>query len=645
MSDTVYPVRPGHVYFIGAGPGAPDLITLRGRDIIAQADLVVYADSLVDERIVAPARARGARIVGSARLALEDILEEMVRAARRGAVVARVHSGDPAIYGAVHEQIVHLEAEGIPYEIVPGVPSAFAAAARLGVELTVPNLVQTVIFTRTAGRTPMPPGEALRDLATHQATLAIHLSVTRITRVVEALLAGGYPPDTPVAVIYKVTWPDEQVLRGTLEDIAGRVRQAGFTRHAIILVGAALDARRTEPARRSRLYDRSHTHRFRPLRESARPLIGRPPTPQARAETAVIALTRNGSRIGASLAVRLRAELAVPEKFAGVEGVKGVPVTLHPFRHSVLQEVRQRWHQHRRLVLVMPTGVAVRAVAPLLHHKSKDPAVICLDETGRWVIPLVGGHQAGANALAREIARYTGGAAAVTTASDVQGLPALDLLGREAGWRIAENSALTQASAALVNGEPVGLFVDPELPASVHAQVEAAFRDVPNVAPVAALADLSDAFDAALVVTHRRLTGTLAPTTVTYHPPVLYVGMGCRRGVPATELRRALETACKEAGLSLESIAALVTADVKREEPGLQALAEQLGVPLRVVSSDTLRNLPTGAFTPSAAQEHFDVPGVAEPAALVASAGRIILPKRVFPRCTVAIAIGEGRDE
>lgn len=266
MTTFDYPARPGTVYFVGAGPGAPDLITVRGRDIIAQADLVVYADSLVDSSVAAMARKPGARVIGSSGLHLEQVLELLVPAARAGGVVARVHSGDPSLYGAIHEQMAALDDHGIPYEIVPGVTATAAAAARLKVELTVPDVVQTIILTRASGRVPMPEGEDLRALAAHGASLAIHLSVTRIRRVVEELLAGGaYAPDTPVAVLHKVSWPDEEVLLGTLADIVGQVKAAGYTRQALILVGPALAPELRERERRSssHLYDRSYTHRFR----------------------------------------------------------------------------------------------------------------------------------------------------------------------------------------------------------------------------------------------------------------------------------------------------------------------------------------------------------------------------------------------
>jgi precorrin-4/cobalt-precorrin-4 C11-methyltransferase len=252
------------VSFIGAGPGAPDLITIRGRERIASADLVIYADSLVHPGIAAFARP-GATVHGSAGLTLERTMELMLDAASEGKRIARVQSGDPSVYGALHEQIVLLERERIPYEIVPGVSSAFAAAAALGVELTVPDVTQTVIFTRLGARTPMPQGEALPGLAVHGASIAIFLSIPMIERVVDELLAGGYPADTPAAAVYRVTWEDELVLRGTLADIATKVKAAKLQLQTLILVGPALADRHgsTLAGQRSNLYNPEFSQRHR----------------------------------------------------------------------------------------------------------------------------------------------------------------------------------------------------------------------------------------------------------------------------------------------------------------------------------------------------------------------------------------------
>ena len=237
-----FEVEGGKVYIVGAGPGAPDLIAVRGKEIIEQADLVLYADSLVEYSVADIANKPGAEIVPSSGLHLGQMVEMMVDAAKAGKVVVRVHSGDPALYGATHEQMALLEDHEVPYEIIPGITAAFAAAAVLQSELTIPDLVQTIILTRTAGRTTMPEKEDLRSIAAIGSSLAIYLSVTRIKKVIDDLLAsGGYTLDTPCAVLHKTTWPDESYVIGTLNDIAEKVRKAGYTKHALILVSPALD--------------------------------------------------------------------------------------------------------------------------------------------------------------------------------------------------------------------------------------------------------------------------------------------------------------------------------------------------------------------------------------------------------------------
>jgi precorrin-4/cobalt-precorrin-4 C11-methyltransferase len=248
------------VHFIGAGPGAADLITVRGLRLIERCPVCLYAGSLVPSEIVAAAPA-GARIVNTASLHLDEIIAEMVRADGEGLDVARVHSGDTSLYGAVAEQMRRLDALAIPYDVTPGVPAFAAAAAALGIELTLPGVSQTVVLTRTAVRaSAMPAGESLAALATSGATLAIHLSVNNLARVVRDLVPH-YGADCPVVVAYRVSWPDQRILRGTLATIRAEVKAAGFTRTALILVGRVLDSS-TFPD--SRLYAADHHHVLRP---------------------------------------------------------------------------------------------------------------------------------------------------------------------------------------------------------------------------------------------------------------------------------------------------------------------------------------------------------------------------------------------
>lgn len=250
------------VHFIGAGPGAADLITVRGRDLIRRCRVVLYAGSLVPADIVAEAPA-GARVVDTAPLHLDEIVAEMRAAHDEGLDVARVHSGDPSLYGAIAEQMRRLEALGIPYDVTPGVPAFAAAAAALRSELTLPGISQTVILTRTAVRaSAMPEGEDLATLGQSGATLAVHLSINNLARVVREL-TPRYGADCPVVVAYRVSWPDERLLRGTLADIRDRVKAAGFTRTALVLVGPALASREFDD---SRLYAADHHHVLRSRR-------------------------------------------------------------------------------------------------------------------------------------------------------------------------------------------------------------------------------------------------------------------------------------------------------------------------------------------------------------------------------------------
>lgn len=354
----------------------------------------------------------------------------------------------------------------------------------------------------------------------------------------------------------------------------------------------------------------------------------------------IVAITRAGARLAERLALELNASARVPAKFAG-EGTVATPYTT-----SLADEVRAWWDRSRALALIMASGIAVRTIAPLLDRKTTDPAVVCLDESGRFVIPLIGGHQAGANDLARRIAALTGGQAVITTASDTQGLPALDLIGRDEGWRISEDSALTHAMACLVNGDLIGCWVDPDLP-DARRLMDDLLAPCPNVAFVDNAADLTNArFAAALLATHRRIDDlweTLRAKSVRYLPPVLVIGVGCRRGVPVEELHDALQTTLANAGLDERCVGALATAEIKAAEPGLIALAETLGVPLRVVPTAELAALDAAQFSRSAATAHFDLPGVAEPCAVIAGGGPLIAPKRAFLRCTVAVALaGHG---
>ena len=247
------------MHFIGAGPGAPDLITVRGLRLIERCPVCLYAGSLVPRAILAAAPP-GARLIDTAPLTLDEIVAHMREGHDGGLDIARLHSGDPSLYGAVAEQMRRLTALGIPFDVTPGVPSFAAAAAALGCGLTLPEVAQTVILTRTATRSsPMPEGEGLERLAASGATLAVHLSVANLARVVRAL-TPSYGADCPAVVAYRVSWPDELLIHGTLGNIRAKVKEARITRTALVLVGRALAG---GCAAESRLYAADHYHSMR----------------------------------------------------------------------------------------------------------------------------------------------------------------------------------------------------------------------------------------------------------------------------------------------------------------------------------------------------------------------------------------------
>jgi precorrin-4 C11-methyltransferase len=248
------------VWFVGAGPGAADLLTFRGAAAIASADVVVWAGSLVSPDVLVHAR-RDAELLDSSQLTLEQVTAVYDRAVAEGLKVARVHSGDPTLYGAIQEQIAECDRRGLAWEIVPGVSSLAAAAAAIGHELTIPGVAQSVVLTRLATRTSssVPPHERLRELARSGSTMALFLSCSRPRALQAELEAGGYVPETPCAVVYRASWPDEVVIRCRLAELAVRIRAARISKQALVLVGPAL----ADDGGRSNLYHPAFSHTFR----------------------------------------------------------------------------------------------------------------------------------------------------------------------------------------------------------------------------------------------------------------------------------------------------------------------------------------------------------------------------------------------
>ena len=256
-------LKAGEVLFVGAGPGDPELITVKGLKALQQAEVVVYAGSLVNPALLDECPP-GCEIYDSAPLNLDQVLEILIAGCRAQKKVVRLHTGDPALYGAIQEQMEALDAVAIDYSIIPGVTATFAAAASLKQELTLPGVSQTLTLTRLAGRTPVPEKEQLQRIAANGGTIALYLSVGMMDQLVTELLAGGvFTEKTPVAVVSRASWPDEQTVEGTLADIAGKVAAAQITRQALVLVGEVLSARSKGVPEKSKLYDPEFAHGYR----------------------------------------------------------------------------------------------------------------------------------------------------------------------------------------------------------------------------------------------------------------------------------------------------------------------------------------------------------------------------------------------
>lgn len=602
------------VEFVGAGPGAEDLITLRGLHALEQADLVVYAGSLVNPGHLKRCKP-GCECRDSASMNLGEQVAAMSEAALAGKHVVRLHTGDPAMYGAINEQIRALAEKGIASRIVPGVSSVFGAAAALGCELTCPDVSQSVVLTRTPGRTPMPKGENAAAFARTGATLVFFLSTGKIGDLMKELMdEGGLSPDTPAAVVYRATWPDERILRGTVSDIARKAEDAGFGRQALIFVGRALDAN----GGASRLYgsDFSHGYRNHLANES---FDGR---------CALYAFTDKGL----TRAEEIAAGLGLPTVIHSTRPTDAADV-VHTPGETFDAALCDNWGQFDAHIFIGATGIAVRKIAPLLRDKTSDPAVLSCSESGSHVVSLTSGHLGGANRLARRVARVTGGQAVVSTATDVNGLPAFDEAAAQEHARILNTDAIRALNAALLSGEPVAFCGS----RSVFDRHFAATGQV-------AYAESPQAVTARHIVlwdAEGTLPENVQHLDITSKSFVL--GVGCRRGVEPLELRLIAEGYLSDLGLRREHIAAIASCDVKADEPAILELGEKWQVPLEFHAAARLDAVPVP--TPSAkVREKVGTSSVSEAACLL-SAGygstpqpKLYAPKAAFGDVTLALA-------
>jgi len=605
------------VYFIGAGPGDPELLTVKGRRIIRKADVLIYAGSLIHPRIVA-LKKKGAAAYDSAAMNLQEIVSLMAREAGRGRTIARIHSGDPALYGAIREQLLLLERKNIPCEVIPGVSSVFAAAAALRKELTVPELAQSVILTRVSGRTKVPARESLTRLARSQSTMAIFLSADQIERVAKELRTA-YPAATPVAVVYRASWPDEKIITGTLATIASRVKRAAITRQALILVGRAIGEGRTG-APPSRLYDETFTHGFREAGHGRR------------GKLAVLALTRQGAGLGRVIAQGLPdTHLYVPA------GLRVRAAGVRAFNQDLPAVFARLTRNYSGIICVMAAGIVVRTISPFLAHKASDPAVVVVDEKGRFAISLVAGHMGGANELAARVAAIAGGEPVITTATDVQGVFALDLLAKRLKCRGLDFAMLKKCSYDLLHGKKVGLY-----PALLQSTIPAGERrGITFYNSIKSL--LASDCRCKVVVSNRGIIpagrGKKNSGVLHLRPVNLVIGIGCNRDTRYSEIEQAVIECLERVGCSLQSVARVATVSNKASEKGLLAFVRKHGLALDVFPPARLNRVACPTPPSPHALKAVGIGGVCEPAALL-SAGvkNLLCPKQKKGNVTVAIA-------
>ena len=587
----------GKITFVGAGPGAPDLVTVRGAARLAEADLVLYAGSLVSERLLE--LAPRAECISSADLDLAAMVELMCAACKSGKKVVRLHTGDPSLYGATAEQYRALERAGIEFEVVPGVSSVLAAAAELKCELTAPEVAQTVVITRIDGRTPMPAGEELERLP--GGTLTFFLSASGAAELSRRLIAAGRAAETPAAAVYRASWADQKVIRGTLGDIAERMSAAGIKRQALIIVGEALASSGAE----SRLYAAGFSHGYRGERFGG--------------SAAIFALTAKAAAKAAEIAAGLNANarVLVPQRFT-----ECVPECRREVFADFSTAFSEAWEQFDALIFVGAMGIAVRHAAPLLRSKATDPAVVVCDERGDYSVSLLSGHLGGANALARQVAGVTGGRAVITTASDVGGLTAFDEFARIAGYRLIESEKLVKFSAALVAGGRFTLRMPRELFERFYVGNQFKFG--------------GDAVDNVQIESEEGDILNLVRNKVV-------VGVGCRFGVAAEDMERAVEAALAMVDRDWRRVDAIATAEIKKAERAVLFIVQKYEKALYSYSKEEL-NLVAVPNPSPVAKARLGINSVAEAAALLgAGAGaRLLLEKSKFGNITVAIAVGEG---
>ena len=586
------------VHFVGAGPGACDLITVRGMNRIKEADVIIYAGSLVNPELLSYAKA-DCEIYNSAHMTLEDVVSVMREAEAAGKGTVRLHTGDPSVYGAIREQMDLLDEYGITYDVCPGVSAVFGAAASLACEYTLPDVTQTLILTRAEGKTPVPEKENLRSLAAHHASLVLYLSSGLARKVRQDLLLGGYAEDTPVAVVYKATWPEEKIIRTTLAKLPEDMEAAGITKTALIIVSPALGS----IYEKSRLYDAAFATEYRGATEIVFPAGIR--------RVLLITCSVRGYATMQKLAKKL-------EKISGAEIITKVKCEALPevsMRETVKACVDTYFGQVDAIVFVTASGIAVRSVAEHLAHKSEDPAIVCMDECGKHVISLVSGHAGGANALTQMLADVIWATPVITTATDVEGSFSIDDYAREHNLVVTDWTKAKAISAEVLatGAEPVWI----EEPAVTQGEEKRACEirkeqnstgiDVGKIENDGCKNEVDGCGNRInvkrlqigshqVIITPKDVP--VDAQTLQLIPRCIVAGVGCKKGTPADKIEHAVQDAFAKAGLRMEALCAVSSIDLKKEEAGLLEFCETRNVPFETYAAEELQAVP-GTYSAS----------------------------------------------
>lgn len=601
------------VHFVGAGPGACDLITVRGMNRIKEADVIIYAGSLVNPELLSYAKA-DCEIYNSAHMTLEDVVSVMREAEAAGKGTVRLHTGDPSVYGAIREQMDLLDEYGIAYDVCPGVSAVFGAAASLACEYTLPDVTQTLILTRAEGKTPVPEKENLRSLAAHRASLVLYLSSGLARKVRQDLLLGGYAEDTPVAVVYKATWPEEKIIRTTLAKLPEDMEAAGISKTALIIVSPALG----NDYEKSRLYDAAFATEYRGATEIAFPAGIR--------RVLLVTCSVRGYVTMQKLAKKL-------ENISGAEIITKVKCEALPeasMKETVKACVDAYFEQVDAIVFVTASGIAVRSVAEHLTHKSKDPAIVCMDECGKHVISLVSGHAGGANALTQMLADVMWATPVITTATDVEGRFSVDDYARKHNLVVTDWAKAKAISAEVLAAGAEPVRVDEAKVLQEEEKNECEICKVQKSTGIDGCENRVDGCESRVDGCENEVNGcknridgcknkvdgceneidvqklqigshqvVITPQDVSVDaqtlqliPRCIVAGVGCKKGTSVDKIEHAVQDAFAKAGLRMEALCAVASIDLKKNEVGLLEFCETRKVPFKTYAAEELRAVP-----------------------------------------------------